>query len=222
MIEWWELARSYLSALQDQEIATVLLAGLSLIISIAAYKRTAQGVIVSQQNMFVEQSRFLDGQWQSLIQMILSRDDFSSWIQETFPDIYGDDVRKSALQYWLANIISTAYQSHRFRLIESDRFDAHLFSVWLFWGRDTSALMNFLRQGYQSKGFISACEDALKRIEARHTSPPIGPAASSNVEELVSPQESKQNDAEGHAAASNSPNSASLSPPGSEVPPHKA
>lgn len=219
MNEWWELARSYWSALQDQGVATLLLAGLSLIISIAAYRRTAQGVIVTQQNMFVEQSRFLDGQWQSLIQMILSRDEFSLWIQDNFPDIYGEDVRKSALQYWLANIISTAYQSHRFRLIERDRFDAHLFSVWLFWGRDTQALIKFLRQGYQSKGFIGACEDALRRIESRHTSAPIRPAASPDVEGLGSPQGPKQKDVRGQDTAPSASDTGSLPTPESESPP---
>ena len=175
---------------QDERTLTAFFALLSIIVSIAAFWRSSQGFKNQRRNMWVEQSRYLDGHWQSLIQLILSKDEFASWIGENFSEVYGEDVKLSALRYWLANVLSSAYRSLKFDLIERSKFEAHLFSVWLFWNRDSASLLAFLREGYQSADFISECEKCLKRIEERNIKP------SAEVTEVHTSEQSKLDEQE--------------------------
>ena len=172
--------RAAIDLLATPEVRTIslLVSAASFIISLLAYRRTSAVMLAHQRNLLAEQSRFLDDQWQRLNIMFMTHRDAADWAEHKYPSVYRGDVRGVSFQYWLVNLLFSAYNSWRNGVIEERVFDLHLSSVHAYWNRDSDAMIAFMRHSFADQGFADDCQGRLERLPV----PPQAPAPSTPAE----------------------------------------
>lgn len=145
---------------------TILISITSFAISLLAYRRTSAVMIAHERNMIAEQSRFLDNQWQNLNLLFITDKDAGKWAGEHYRHVYHGDARPIAMRWWLLNLLYSAYNSYKNKVIEPVVFDAHLASVASYFHPQVETMFLQLRSGFYSDEFAEVCEKRLAELGA--------------------------------------------------------
>jgi hypothetical protein len=148
--------------------ATVLLSFVSLGISMWAFRRTSQALLVHERNIKAEHARYLDEQWQAIDRLTVSDPACALLVAEMFGLEDSNAAKKEAVHLMFLNTLAASFSGLKNNVVSGEVCASHFCSFFSNYAGSYDYLQVVIEDNY--KGYDDFKDECLKYM--KHGSAP--------------------------------------------------
>lgn len=167
---------------------TMILAIISFVVSMLAFKRTSAVMSSHYANLRAEQERFLEMQWSNVNSLVISNSDCASLVAEMFGVNDSVGVKKELVHRSFVKVLAAAFSAQRNQALDAAAYESHMQYFFSNYKGDGAYLMRVIETAHYHPDFEADCRARLaKRAKSLQPPPHMPLEASAEQSHLRSP-----------------------------------